>query len=138
VRFLMLVKSNDEMETGVPPRPELETALDKYTREAVMSGAMVGGAVLQPSAKGWRVRHAQGKTTVVDGPFAQRGELIAGYALLDVASQEEAIELARRFPVLEGEELEIEVRQIYEPEEYGDGFVRVLRELDVQRGAETG
>jgi hypothetical protein len=138
VRFLMLVKGSDESEAGVPPSAELDSALGEYTQEAVTSGAMVGGAVLQPSSKGWRVRHTQGRTTIVDGPFGQPGELIAGYALLDVASKDEAIELARRFPVVEGGELEIEIRQVYEPEEYGNGFIRLLRELDVDRRAETG
>lgn len=137
MRFLMLVKGSDET-ASVPPSAELETALGKYTQEAIETGAMIGGAVLQPSTKGWRVRHAQGRTTVVDGPFAQSGELIAGYALLDVASEDEAIELARRFPVMEGDEREIEVRQVYEPEEYGNGFIRLLRELDEQRGGESG
>jgi hypothetical protein len=138
VRFLMLVKGSDESEAGVPPSAELDSALGEYTQEAVTSGAMVGGAVLQPSSKGWRVRHTQGRTTIVDGPFGQPGELIAGYALLDVASKDEAIELARRFPVVEGGELEIEIRQVYEPEEYGNGFIRLLRELDVDRRAEMG
>ncbi|MFN0102006.1 MAG: YciI family protein [Bryobacteraceae bacterium] len=116
---MSLVRATKESEAGLPPNPALMAAIGKLAEEAVSEGVMVGMAGLAPSSKGARVRASGGKVTVVDGPFAEIKELIAGYAILEVNSREEAIEQARRFmqvhldalgPSYEGE---CEVRQIF-------------------------
>jgi hypothetical protein len=116
MRFMMMVKASPESEAGVPPSAELVAAMGKFNEEMVRAGVMLAGDGLQPSSKGARVRFSGGKRSVIDGPFAETKELIAGYWLIQVRSKEEAIEWAKRCPNPMGDdaEAEIEIRQVFE------------------------
>jgi hypothetical protein len=120
MRFMILVKATADSEAGVMPEEDLFTAMDDYHEELSQAGVLLDASGLQPSSKGWRVRYAGGKRTVVDGPFTEAKELIAGYTLIQVRTREEALEWARRFPAPFGEraEGEIEVRQLYELDDF--------------------
>src|ERR1043165_9512816 len=114
MRFMMIVKANKDSEAGVMPSEEMLAAMGKYNEELVKAGVMLDGAGLQPSSKGFRVQYSGGKKTIVDGPFAETKELIAGYWVIEVKSREEALEWAKRIPAPhEGGEGEIEVRQFF-------------------------
>jgi hypothetical protein len=120
MRFMMIVKASKDSEAGVLPDEELITAMGKYNEELEKAGALLDLAGLHPTSKGARVRFSGGKSTVTDGPFAETKELIAGYWLIQAKSREEAIAWAKRAPNPHGEgrESEIEIRQIFEPEEF--------------------
>jgi hypothetical protein len=122
MRFMIIVKATPDSEAGRFPEnsEQLFAAMADYHEQLVKAGALLDAAGLQPSSKGWRIRHEGGKKTVVDGPFAETKELIAGYTLIQVRSREEALEWSRRFPnpVGEGARCEIEVRQVYEMEDF--------------------
>ncbi len=121
MRFMIIVKATKDTEAGVIPGETLFAAMAKYHEELVKAGALLDASGLQPSLKGWRIKYSGGKRTVVDGPFSEAKELIAGYTLIQVKSREEAVEWARRFPnpAGEGAEAEIEVRQLFELEDFG-------------------
>ena len=123
MRFMILVKATKDSEAGVMPPESMFAAMATYHEELVKAGALLDAAGLQPSAKGWRVRYAGGRRTVIDGPFTEAKELIAGYTLIQVKSREEAMEWARRFPnpAGRGKPAEIEVRQLYELEDFPEG-----------------
>ncbi len=127
MRFMMQVRADANTESGVLPTEEMLTEMGKYNEELVKAGVLLAGEGLQPSAKGARVRFSGGKPTVIDGPFAETKELIAGYWLIQVKSREEAIEWARRVPFQEGV---IELRQVYEPEDFGPALTPELREAE--------
>jgi hypothetical protein len=127
MRFMILVKATKATEAGVLPDEKLLTAMGKYNEELVKAGVMLAGEGLQPSSKGARVKFSGGKTTVVDGPFTEAKELIAGFWLWEVKSKEEAIEWVRRCPAPTGEEGEIEIRQVFEAEDFGAEFTPELR-----------
>ena len=120
MRFMMLVKASEESEAGVPPTPEILAAMAAYNSELVKAGVLLAGDGLQSSSKGARVKFSRGKRTVIDGPFTETKELIAGYWLIQVKSLDEAIEWARRCPAPMGEdkESEIEIRQVFEPTDF--------------------
>jgi hypothetical protein len=120
VRFMMIVKANRDSEAGKMPSEELLAAMAKYNEELVNAGVLVDLAGLQSSAKGFRVRFAGGKPSVIDGPFAETRELVAGYWIINVKSRQEAAEWAKRVPPPHGpsEECEIEVRQFFEMEDF--------------------
>ena len=120
MRFMMIVKANKDSEAGVMPDESLIAEMTKYNEELVKAGVMLDGAGLQPTSKGFRVRFAGGKRTLIDGPFTETKELIAGYWLIQVKSREEAIEWARRIPAPHGEEHEgeVELRQIFELDDF--------------------
>ncbi len=122
MRFMIMVRANAQSETEPTPMPseELMAAMAAYHEELAQAGVLLDGSGLQPSKKGWRIRYEGDKRTVIDGPFAETKELIAGYTLIQVASREEALEWTRRFPApFEGPEpCEIEVRQLYELEDF--------------------
>jgi hypothetical protein len=123
MRYLMIVKANRETEAGVMPSEELLSAMTKYNEELVKAGVLLDGAGLKPTSKGARIRYTGSKRTVVDGPFTEAKELVAGYWLIQVKSHEEAIEWAKRAPNPHGEgndAAEIEVRPLYEMEDFGD------------------
>ncbi len=122
MRFMILVKANKDSEAGVKPPEELFAEMADYHEQLVKAGVLLDGSGLQPSAKGWRIRYAGGKRTVIDGPFTEAKELIAGYTLIQVKSREEAIEWSRRFPnpTIGGKNCEIEVRQLLELEDFGE------------------
>lgn len=132
MRFMMIVKASKDSEAGKMPSEELLNAMGKYNEELMRAGALVDLAGLHPSSKGARVKFAAGKRTVIDGPFAETKELIAGYWIIKVKSKEEAIEWANRVPSPHGEwaEGEIELRQIFELEDFApSAAVQRAREL---------
>jgi hypothetical protein len=120
MRFMMIVKANKDSEAGKMPGEELLAAMGKYNEELMQAGVLLDGAGLQPSSKGARIRYSGGKRTLVDGPFAETKELIAGYWIIQVKSKEEAMEWAMRVPAPHGEnaEGEIEIRQFFELEDF--------------------
>lgn len=122
MRFMIIVRATQDSEAGIFPenKEELFAEMAAYHEELQQAGALLDASGLQPSAKGWRIRYSGGRRTVLDGPFAETKELIAGYTLIQVKSREEALEWTRRFPVpFPGQECEIEVRQLYELEDLG-------------------
>ena len=134
MRFMVLVKADKNSEAGVLPDTKLLAAMGKFNEELVKAGVMLAGEGLQPSSKGARVKFAGGKKTVIDGPFAEAKELVAGYTLIQVRSRDEALEWARRFPnpAIDGGQAEIEVRQLFELEDFtpGDSIQR-FREMKI-------
>jgi len=120
MRFMLLVKANDDSEAGVMPSKELVTAMGEFNGEMMKAGILLAGEGLQPSSKGARVKFSGGKRTVIDGPFTETKELIAGFWLIQVRSLDEAIEWARRCPAPMGEDVEsvIEVRQVFETADF--------------------
>ena len=121
MRFMILVKASKDSEAGVLPSAELLAEMGKFNEQLVKAGVMVAGEGLQSSAKGARVRFSGSKRIVIDGPFAETKELIAGFWIFQVKSKEEAIEWVKRAPnPMPGTESEIEIRQIFEPEDFGD------------------
>jgi hypothetical protein len=121
MRFMMIVKANKDSEAGVMPKEEMLAAMAKYNEELVKAGVLLDATGLQPSSKGARIKFSHGKRTVIDGPFAETKELIAGYWLIQVKSKEEAIEWAKRSPAPHGEDVdcEIELRQLFELDDFG-------------------
>jgi hypothetical protein len=121
MRFMMIVKASKDSEAGKMPGEELLAAMGKYNDELMKAGVLLDLAGLQPSSRGTRIKYSGGKRTVVDGPFSEAKELIAGYWIIQVKSREEAIEWAKRIPQPhgEGEEGEIEIRQFFELDDFG-------------------
>jgi hypothetical protein len=130
MRFMVLVKASKDSEAGVLPSQELLTEMGKFNEELVSAGIMLGGEGLQPSSKGARVRFLGKQRTVIDGPFPETKELVAGYWIWQVKSKEEAIEWVKRCPNPTGAEGEIEIRQIFEAEDFGAEFTPELREQE--------
>src|SRR4051794_41879758 len=134
MRFIVMLKANPDTEAGVVPDERLLTEMGKYNEELVKAGVMLAGEGLQPSSKGARVRFSGDKRTVIDGPFTESKELIAGFWMFQVNSKEEAIEWVKRCPnPLEGE-AEIEIRQVFEASDFGDAFTPELREAEARMG----
>jgi len=136
MRFMIIVKATPETEAGVMPEEPLMAAMAAYHEELVKAGVLLDAAGLQPSAKGWRVRYRGGRRSVIEGPFAEARELIAGYTLIQVRSREEAMEWARRFPAPMGDgvDAEIEVRQLFEMDDFAPSdAVDRFREMETQR-----
>jgi hypothetical protein len=130
MRFMILVKANKDTEAGVLPSQELLTEMGKYNEELARAGVLLAGEGLQPSSKGARVKFSGKKRTVIDGPFSEAKELIAGFWLIQVKSKEEAIEWVKRVPNPTGEEGEIEIRQVFEAEDFGPAFTPELRQQE--------
>ncbi len=132
MRFMMMIKADKKTEAGVLPSEELLTAMGAFNEEMVKAGVMLAGEGLQPSSKGARVKFSGGKRTVIDGPFAETKELVAGFWMIQVKSKEEAIEWAKRVPdpLGEGMEAEIEIRQVFEASDFGAEFTPELREAE--------
>jgi hypothetical protein len=128
MRFMVIVKASRETEAGVLPSAQMLAEMGKYNEELVKAGVMKGGDGLHASSKGARVKFSGKKRTVVDGPFAETKELIAGYWLWETKSLAEAIEWAKRCPNPTGEESELEIRQIFEPEDFGEALTPEVRE----------
>ncbi|HET6778402.1 MAG TPA: YciI family protein [Gemmatimonadales bacterium] len=127
MRFMVIVKANKDTERGVLPTREELTEMGKFNEELAKAGVMLAGEGLQPSSKGARVRFEGNKRTVIDGPFAETKELIAGFWLWQVRSREEAVEWLKRAPFREGE---VELRQVFEAEDFGEEFTPELREQE--------
>jgi hypothetical protein len=124
MRFMVLVKADKDSEAGVLPDQKILAAMGKFNEELVKAGVMLAGEGLQPSSKGVRVRFSGGKRTVIDGPFTETKELVAGFWLWQVKSKEEAIEWLKRAPF---ENTEVEIRQVFEAEDFGAEFTPELR-----------
>ncbi|WP_447984108.1 YciI family protein [Nitrospira sp. Nam74] len=138
MRFMILVKATNNSEAGVLPDEKLLTEMGKYNEELVKAGLLLAGEGLQPSSKGARVRFSGDKRTVVHGPFAETKELIAGFWLWQVKSKEEAIEWVKRCPnPFPGVESEIEIRQVFEAEDFGAEFTPELREQEERLRAQA-
>ena len=135
MKFMVLVKASADSEAGVMPSEELLTEMGKFNEELVDAGIMLAGEGLHPSSKGARVRFSGDKRTVIDGPFAETKELIAGFWLWQVKSKEEAIEWVKRIPnPMPGTESEIEIRQVFEAEDFGEAFTPELQEAEKRVG----
>lgn len=131
MRFMVIIKANETTEAGVLPSEELLTEMGKYNEELVKAGVMLAGEGLHPSSKGARVKFTGTKKTVIDGPFAEAKELVAGFWLIQVKSKEEAIEWVKRVPCPpEGEETVIEIRQVFEADDFGEALTPELREAE--------
>jgi hypothetical protein len=128
MRFMVIVKATKDSEAGALPSEELLTAMGKYNEDLAKAGILLAGEGLQPSSKGARVRFSGPKRTVVDGPFAETKELIAGFWLWKVKSKEEAIEWVKRCPNPMPGDSEIEIRQVFEAEDFGEQFTPELKE----------
>lgn len=133
MRFMIIVKATADTEAGVMPGEDLLSAMQKYHEELANAGVLVDASGLKPSSQGWRVHYDGGRRSVVDGPFAETKELIAGYTLINVKSREEALEWTRRFPkpTMDDSACEIEVRPLYELEDFGESpAIERFREMD--------
>ena len=134
MRFMIVVKATQDSEAGVMPDEKALSEMAKYHEELQRAGVLLDASGLQATSKGWRIKYAGQKRTVVDGPFTEAKELIAGYTIIQVKSKEEAMEWARRFPnpSLDGKEGEIEVRQLFELDDFGPSeAVERFRKIDV-------
>jgi hypothetical protein len=132
MRFMVMVKATEESEAGQMPSQELLAAMGRYNEELVKAGVMVAGEGLQPSAKGVRVRFDGTSRRVIDGPFAETKELVAGFWIFQVKSLEEAVEWVKRCPNPMTGPSEIEIRQIFEAEDFGEEFTPELREQEAR------
>ena len=130
MRFMILVKADKNSEAGVLPDEKLLTDMGKYNEELVKAGVLLAAEGLQASSKGARVKFSGNKRTVVDGPFAETKELIAGFWLIQVKSKEEAIEWVKRVPFSGDTEAVIEIRQVFEAEDFGDALSPELKEQE--------
>src|SRR5438445_5747683 len=128
MRFMVIVKANKDSEAGVLPDEKVLTAMGKFNEELVKAGVMLAGEGLHASSKGARVRFEGNKKTVIDGPFAETKELVAGFWLWQVKSKDEAIEWLKRAPFDGG--TEVEIRQVFEADDFGDAFTPELREQE--------
>ncbi|AMO98951.1 YCII-related domain protein [Collimonas arenae] len=131
MRFMIIRKADQATEAGVLPSGELLAAMIKYNEEMIQAGVMQAGEGLQPSSKGARIKFTGGKPTVTDGPFAETKELIAGFTMIQVKSKEEAIAWVKRWPALDADGgVELELRQVFEAEDFGDALTPELRETE--------
>ena len=140
MRFMIIVKATRDSEAGAMPEEKLIAEMAAYHEELAKAGFLIDASGLQPSAKGWRIRYSGAKRTLVDGPFTETKELVAGYTLIEVNSREEALEWTRRFPnpAVDGKQGEIEVRQLYELEDFGPSeAIERFRDLEAARKKQT-
>ncbi len=134
MRFMMLVKASKDSEAGVLPSEADLTAMGKYNEELVKAGVLLSADGLQASSKGAKVRFSEGNTTVIDGPFTETKELIAGYWVIQVSSRDEAIAWASRVPFVDGE---VEVRQVFEAPDFGDNLTPELKDAEERLRAQV-
>ena len=134
MRFMVIVKANKDSEAGVIPTEKMLTEMGKFNEELVKAKVMLAGEGLHASSEGARVKFSGGKTTVTDGPFAETKELVAGYWMWQVKSKEEAIDWLKRAPF---EDTEVEIRQVFEAEDFGDEFTPELREQEERLRAQV-
>ena len=134
MRFMIIVKATKDSEAGVMPPEKLFVEMAKYHEELQKAGMLLDASGLQPSSKGWRIKYSGAKRSVIDGPFAETKELVAGYTLIQAKSRQEALEWTKRFPnlTIDGSACEIEVRQLFELEDFGPSeAVERFREMGV-------
>jgi hypothetical protein len=128
MRFMIIRRADEETEAGALPTQELVDAMMRYNEQMMNAGVMTGGDGLQPTSKGALVKFQDGRPTVMDGPFAEAKELIAGYTLIQVNSREEALEWMKRWPVEDAHgHVTLELRQLYEADDFGEEFTPALR-----------
>ena len=133
MRFMIIRRADKETESGVMPAEHVFADMMRYNEEMVKAGVMLAGEGLQPSAKGARVKFSKGKPTVIDGPFTETKELIAGFSMIEVGSKEEAIEWVKKWPASDANgEVELEIRQVFEAGDFGPAFTP---ELEAQEDA---
>ena len=137
MRFMVIVKASKDSEAGVMPSEKLLTEMTKFNEEMAKAGIMLVGEGLHPSSRGARIRFSGRNRTVIDGPFAETKELIAGFWIIQVNSLEEAIEWVKRCPNPHNEETEIEIRRVFEAEDFGAEFTPELREREERLRAQT-
>ncbi|WP_035051656.1 YciI family protein [Andreprevotia chitinilytica] len=138
MRFMIIRKADKDTEAYVMPSEELLTAMLQYMQELAKAGVLLGGEGLHPTSKSSRIKFSGGKPTVIDGPFAEAKELIAGYTLIQVKSREEALEWAKRWPALDGNgSVELELRQLFENEDFGPELTPELIEHEAVLRAQT-
>jgi hypothetical protein len=137
MRFMVIVKATKDSEAGVMPSQQLLTEMGKFNEELVKAGVMLAGEGLHPTSKGARIRFSGTKRTVIDGPFPEAKELIAGFWLWQVKSKEEAIEWLKRCPNPHDGDSEIEIRQLFEAEDFGPGLTPELREQEERLRAQV-
>jgi len=130
MRVMVIDKANKNSEAGITPKQKLLAEMGKFNKELLKAGVLLAADGLQPSSKGKRVRFSGEKRTVIDGPFTETKELIAGYWLWQVRSMEEAVEWVKRCPKPHEEEFEIEIRPVFEPEDFGPEFTAELRKQE--------
>lgn len=139
MRFMILVKADKSSEAGILPSAELLTAMGKYNEQLIKAGVMLAGEGLHPSSKGARVRFSGSKRTVIDGPFAETKELLAGFWLIQAKSKEEAIEWVKRAPnPMPGTEPEFEIRQVFEAEDFGELANEIPEVFEAERKFREG
>jgi hypothetical protein len=134
MRFMIIVKATKDSEAGVMPSEKLIAEMATYHEKLAKAGVLLDASGLQPTSKGWRINYSGGKRRFTDGPFAETKELIAGYTIIQVKSRDEAIEWTKRFPnpAVDGKEGEIEVRQLFELEDFGESeAVERFRKMDM-------
>lgn len=137
MRFMVMVKANQDSEAGALPSEEMLTEMGRYNEELVKAGVLLAAEGLQPSSKGARVRFSGTQRTVIDGPFTETKELVAGFWLIQVASLDEAIEWVKRCPNPMDGEPEIEIRQVFEADDFGDALTPELREQEERLRAQS-
>lgn len=137
MRFMVMVKASKDSEAGVMPSEELLTEMGKFNEELVKAGVMLAGEGLHPSSNGVRIKFSGANRTVIDGPFVESKELIAGFWILQVKSKAEVIEWIKRCPNPTGDESEIEIRQIFELEDFGDVMTPELKEQEERLRAQV-
>lgn len=138
MRFMIIRKADAETEANVMPTTELLAEMGSYMESMIKAGVMLAGDGLASSAKGARVKFHGGKPTVIDGPFSETKELVAGFSIIQVASREEAIDWVKKWPTIDGHgEVEIEIRQILEADDFGEAFTPELRESEERMRAQT-
>src|SRR2546422_9418590 len=133
MRFIVMVRANENTEAGVMPGEQLLTEMMKFNEELTKAGVMLAAEGLHPSSKGARVRFSGGKRTVIDGPFTESKELVAGFWLWQVKSKDEAIEWLKRAPF---DQTEVEIRQVFEASDFGEAFTPELREAEARMRAQ--
>jgi len=137
MRFMILLKADTATEAGALPSTELMAEMGRFNEELVKAGVLLDGGGLHPSSRGARVKFSGRERTVVEGPFGAPGELVAGYWILQLKSREEAIEWVKRCPNPQDGESEIEIRQLFDPEDFGEAYTPELREHEDRLRAEV-
>jgi hypothetical protein len=138
MRFMILRKADKNTETGAMPSTELITEMMKYNEELIKAGVMLAGDGLHPSSRGARVKFSGGKPTIIDGPFTETKELIAGFTMIEVKSKEEALQWVKRWPALDADgEVELEIRQVIEASDFGPELTPELRQQEERLRAES-
>jgi len=138
MRFMLLRKADSKTEAGVMPDARLMAVMGSFMEEMVKAGVLLAGEGLHPSAKGARVKFSGGEPVVTDGPFTPANELLGGFCVIQVKSKAEAIEWVKRWPTLDGDgEIEIEIRQVYEAEDFGAEFTPELRDAEERMRAQV-